>query len=210
MRFKDLTGHCYGDLVVQRRAENQGKRILWECKCVCGNSTTTSGDRLVAGKTKSCGCLRSKTGIENAKKYGFQSTHGMTKTLAFRKWARVVERCSASYHNSARYYDRGIKVCEEWLIFENFYADMGEPQTGMSIDRINNNLGYSKENCRWATAKTQANNRERTRFLNVSGEKIALMDWALSLGIKKNQAQYFFSTLVAIKNSCSSVSLWSE
>jgi len=210
MNFKDLTGKAYGDLVVQRRVENQGKRVAWECQCVCGIMTTTTSDRLVAGKTKSCGCLRLKTGAENAKKYGFKAKHGMTKTLAFRRWAAIIERCSDSYRNSARYYDRGIRVCEEWLVFENFYADMGEPKPGMSIDRINNNLGYNKENCRWATAKTQANNRERTRFLNVSGKKVALMDWADSFGINKNQAQYFFSTLIAIKNNCADVALWSD
>lgn len=74
----------------------------------------------------------------------------------------MTERCKPGSKNRKNYYDRGIRVCPRWLVFENFLADMGEkPAKGLSLDRINNDGNYEPKNCRWATAKQQANNRRR-------------------------------------------------
>lgn len=92
--------------------------------------------------------------------------HGMTGTRVYATWKRLNGRCKNL--NNPKYLDyggRGITVCDRWLVFENFYADMGEPPKGMSLDRYPNNDGnYEPENCRWATPKQQANNRRKRKY----------------------------------------------
>ena len=85
---------------------------------------------------------------------------------------------------------------------------MGDRPTGTTLDRIDVKKGYYKENCRWATPKVQANNRTNTRYLLVNGNKIALMDWAKSLNLKKNEAQYFYTVLKKIEISNQEVLIW--
>lgn len=95
----------------------------------------------------------------------------------------MMERCTNP--NDKRYADyggRGITVCDRWQDPANFYADMGERPTGTSIDRIDNNLGYEPGNCRWATPKTQNNNRRSTRLATLNGETLSLAEWSRRLG----------------------------
>ena len=139
---------------------------------------------------------------------GFSARHGMTNTRIHKIWAGMIERGLPNYKDSHRYYDRGIRVCDRWKIFENFYEDMGEPPIGMSIDRIDVNGNYSPENCRWASPKTQQNNKTNTRYLNVNGEKIPLMEFANKLGIKKSAAQYAYSFIKKMNDLGLNVFVW--
>lgn len=82
------------------------------------------------------------------------------------------------------YGGRGITVCERWSDFRNFFADMGEPTPGLTLDRIDNNLGYSKENCRWATRTQQGRNKRSNRILIVAGESKTMSEWAEATGLK--------------------------
>ena len=97
------------------------------------------------------------------------SKHGLIKSKSYQTWAAMKQRCNNP--NNKHYKDyggRGIGICKEWGQFINFYKDMGEPLDSMSLDRIDNNKGYFKDNCRWATNIIQGRN-QRTRKDNTTG-----------------------------------------
>lgn len=111
--------------------------------------------------------------------------HGLSKTNAHRSWIAMLQRC---YNPKCERFDvyggRGITVCERWReSFANFYADMGERPPSMSLDRIDSNLGYSKENCRWASTKDQSRNKTNSLFVTIGGERRTLAEWAEISGI---------------------------
>jgi hypothetical protein len=103
----------------------------------------------------------------------------MKGTPTYAVWRGLRQRCQNPYHKQfAAYGGRGIKVCERWSSFVNFLADMGTKPPGMSLDRIDNDKGYSKDNCRWATSKEQNNNRRDNRHVTVGGETRTIAEWA--------------------------------
>lgn len=181
MGMIDISGQTFGRLVAIKRVETIRGQAAWLCQCSCGNKTIAPGHDLRRGSTKSCGCLAAELSSQRLKK------HGMTKTRLFRIWTSMISRCG-SKSNSAyeNYGGRGIVVCNEWKNFKEFYdwSIRSGYQENLSIDRINNNKGYSPENCRWTTAKQQANNRRSTIFLTVDGVKKTISEWAELYGIK--------------------------
>ena len=108
------------------------------------------------------------------------NSHGMTKTPEYNSWQGMKNRCFNS--NDKRYSDwggRGISVCDRWLNFENFFADMGlKPSPDHSIDRIDNNGDYSAENCKWSTRVEQANNKSNNRFITIGCVTLNIMQWS--------------------------------
>ena len=169
--FKDMLGLRFTRLaVVARAGSDSNGNAKWHCQCDCGNTTISSGFTLRNGQAKSCGCLTTEQLRARA------PTHRMSNTATYHVWQHMFNRCynpnNVRFH---RYGGRGIKVCERWFSFENFYADMGErPSKAHSIDRADNDLGYSPDNCRWATRKTQDNNSSRTHYVVYHGEKVSL------------------------------------
>lgn len=127
-------------------------------ECDCGNKKVIRKYSVVKGKTKSCGCLQKERASLSSK------IHGHTKHPFYMRWYSMLDRCtnvnSTSYPN---YGGRGIEVCERWsdkeLGFINFIEDMGIPEDKLTLDRINVNLGYFKENCRWADYSVQGFNK---------------------------------------------------
>ena len=151
-KFKDLTGSKFGRLFVINQLEKHiypsgSSRITWNCKCDCGSIIKVRSNSLTSGNTTSCGCLQ----IEKTKERSI--THGMTKSPEYRTWQNAKRRCLNPKSKDYEYYGgRGITMCEEWINdFETFLKDMGNRPKNGTLERINVNLGYCAENCKWAT-----------------------------------------------------------
>jgi hypothetical protein len=152
----DRTGQRYGRLVAVKYVGAQ----KWECLCDCGATCYPHSASLARGHTQSCGCFASE------RRRVANTTHGHRHSRAYTAWVNMRRRCSAGVGDKdyAWYGQRGITVCKRWAKFENFYADMGDPPKGTSLDRKNPNRGYMPSNCRWATAAQQAHNSRVTKL----------------------------------------------
>jgi len=153
----DLTGQRFGRLVVIERAENKGGHAGWLCQCNCGKDVIVSSSSLRRGLSQSCGCKRRE------EISCLRSKHKGTKTRLYNIWQNMLKRCNNPH--SSRYSDyggRGITVCDEWLhdfiAFRDWALTHGY-RDYLTIDRINNDKGYSPDNCRWATVAEQNRNK---------------------------------------------------
>lgn len=151
MKKYNLINKRFGKLTALFRTENIGIQTAYRCLCDCGNFVSVRTTSLACGVTTSCGC-KAKERL---------TTHKMSLTKEYRCWASMKQRCYNK--NNVRYKNYGgrkIFICDRWNKFENFLFDMGSiPTKNHSIDRINNNDGYYKENCRWATRTEQQQNK---------------------------------------------------
>jgi hypothetical protein len=176
----DLVGQRFGRLVVVKRSDD--KKGYWTCKCDCGNVKDICGTSLKNGDTKSCGCYNRECCRIRA------TTHGMANTALHGVWQGILQRCYYSKHiDNAWYSNKGITVCDEWRnSFEKFYewAMNNGYRKGLSVDRIDNNKGYSPENCKFSTPKEQANNRSTNINVTFNGKTQTLKQWAEEYGVK--------------------------
>lgn len=173
-RLKDLTGSRYGNLIaIYRVSMDKHGRSIWLCQCDCGKTSEVMIGNLTSGNSTSCGCKKGKW------------KHGGHGSPAYRSWSHMLTRCNNRKHGGYRSYGgRGITVIPRWRDFSEFVKDMGQPPGDgrFSLDRIDNNKGYSPENCRWATRVQQARNRSDTRMITFRGETKCLAEWVATEG----------------------------
>ena len=175
-------GEKHNRLTIVSVSHKKGTRYYMNCECECGNKAVIREESILTGHAKSCGCYARDLIPKN-------KTHGLWNSRTYAIWISMKQRCKDNVKCEKirkSYTDKCIKVCESWKKFENFYADMGEAPEGLSIDRIDNDKGYSKENCRWATDKEQLNNFSRNRPLTLNGETLNLSQWAEKLGFHRS------------------------
>lgn len=152
-----MIGQRFGKLEVVERVipAKPSKYVRYRCRCECGGETVVYSHHLKSGATQSCGNCR--------------GAKGHSRTPTYKSWESMRRRCTdETHHGHKNYAGRGLRYDPRWERFDNFLADMGERPPGATLDRIDYNAGYSKENCRWATIYTQNNNKRqasRTRGL---------------------------------------------
>lgn len=180
IRPKDLTGYVFGRLTVIAPTDRRvGKYVVWRCTCECGAEHSVSAGSLHNGSSRSCGCLRRDVATTS------NTTHGANRTRGHQSWIQMLNRCRNPRATGFEHWGgRGITVCERWLRFENFLADMGPRPKGLSLERLDNNKNYEPGNCKWATRTEQCRNRSTTTSLTFQGETRCITEWARLLGMR--------------------------
>ena len=202
-RFIDLVGLQFSYLKVLNKSavKSSAGQVRWDCRCACGAHTTVTGQELRTHSTKSCGCMRSVLCAVANTTHG--ATKGRVRTAEHVTWAGMLSRCNnAADKRYDRYGARGIKVCKRWHKFENFLADMGARPAGLTLERRNNNRGYSKANCYWATRSEQMRNTSRTVLLKVKGVTKCQLDWATELGGTRTLIQQRLARGWSVEKAC--------
>lgn len=182
----DIVGQKFGKLTVIKRVENSiHNTSVFLCLCDCGTEKKILSRSLVSGKTVSCGCY-GKSIIYNKSLVHGQSKR-KNKTKEYMAWMNMKNRCYDVKNNHYKSYGgRGIIVCDSWLeSFNNFFFDMGiKPSPKHSLDRIDVNGSYCKENCKWSTNEEQARNKRGNVWLEINGEKLIVQDWAKKFNVR--------------------------
>ncbi|MEX3914918.1 hypothetical protein AB4Y43_01540 [Paraburkholderia sp. BR10872] len=179
---KDMEpGAAFDRLTFLSHLERKRKHLwLGLFRCACGREIEKEITQVRQGAVRSCGCLKIDRTVEASTK------HGMSKTAYYGVWLTMIRRCTDPANDKYKDYGaRGIGVCERWMKFENFLADMGKRPAGASIDRQDNDIGYQPGNCRWATPTQQANNTRKNVFIERHGRRQTVAQWARELGLNE-------------------------
>lgn len=181
---KPMIGKVFNKWTVLEEVKKENQKCKhYKCKCLCGSISVSSGDHLRMGRSKQCiSCA--------AKKHGFH------KHYLYQTWSHMKQRCEQSQNPAYKHYGgRGITVCDRWQEIKNFIEDMGErPSRNYSLDRIDNDKGYYKENCRWATHAEQMSNTRSNRFITYLNETKTLTEWARYFGVHQGNLAVYLKT----------------
>lgn len=174
--LKNEIGNTYTRLTVLSRADNtKNGTARWLCQCSCGNKTIQFGTVLRLGTVVSCGCYIKET----------KTKHLSCFTKEYKSWQSMKDRCHNKKSKDFKNYGaRGITVCDKWINdFPAFFKDMGDRPKGYSIGRIDNNKGYSPENCQWESPLQQSNNTRKTRLITHNGKTMSISAWAREFNV---------------------------
>lgn len=186
-KYKIQVGDRFDRLVVEEdlgvRPERPGavvRRRMFRCKCTCGSTVVVAGSYLWQGRTRSCGCWHD----DRARMLNFK--HGDFGTPLYSKWVYMKARCRGYNARSRRdYVERGITMCKVWQSWPAFkkWALSSGYRDGLTLDRINNDKGYSPSNCRWATVTQQNNNQRKTRWVMTPQGRMSFADAVRFFGV---------------------------
>lgn len=163
-KFIDRTGHKYGRLtVIGRTTGLRIDKVYWECGCDCGSYVSVVSGDLATGHSMSCGCLNKE----------IITKHGGWNKSSYNTWRAMIRRCNNINDKDYKNYGaKGVTVCAQWMEYNQFVADMGEPTGSETLDRIDPIDGYYPDNCRWASPTQQIRNqRPKTHKYGVAGIK---------------------------------------
>ena len=180
-KYLDYIGTKHGRLTILAITKKPNIKPQFHCFCECGNQKFIEIYNIT--RTHSCGCY----GKDFQKRFitHGQSGNAQQRTPAYKAWVYMRDRCYNTKSWKYKYYGgKGVTISDEWQSFENFYRDMGQPQKGMTLDRMDVNGNYEKTNCRWATREQQAANKTSNYYLFLEGEKIHLSEAARKYSIK--------------------------
>lgn len=181
-KIKDITGEKFGRLtVIEFAGYGTSNKTQWKCLCECGNEIIVKTNSLRTGHTRSYGCLEIETKRECSK------THGLRYDPLYSTWLNIRDRCNNPNNSHYKWYgEKGIKMCDKWNDFREFYdwANNNGYVKGLSIERIDNSLGYCPENCKWIEFKDQAKNKTSNYQIEFEGELRTIADIARITGIK--------------------------
>lgn len=185
-QLKDITGRRFGRLIAIEfcgiRLFGLQKKSVWKFRCDCGKVVDLCTSNVKCGYTKSCGCFRVEVATKKAEIHGHSRVKNRSKTYGI--WCSMRNRCfDQNVKSFPRYGGRGITVCERWLKFENFLADMGEKPDRKTLERKDNSKGYEPGNCKWATRIEQANNCRTNRRVKFHGLNLTMAQWGRKTGI---------------------------
>ena len=200
-KINNLTGKKFNRLLVIKYSHsNKNGRAMWSCICDCGNSVIVCGHELLELKTQSCGCWNRESTSKRFKTHGYANGADGKKKPLYMIWHAMLERCRNINNKSYKNYGgRGIFPDKSWIKFENFRNDMETSyeehlkiygRRNTCLERINNNKGYSKSNCKWATQREQANNRRGNRLILFKGETKTLSMWAEKINLSPKTLWY--------------------
>ena len=182
------SGMRFGRLLVLCENEKSPKgRRMFLCRCDCGTEKSIVGSDFSSGNTSSCGCLQKDRTRQASTKHGQAANKFRGKVPPeYQAWLSMIARCENPKNKSYKDYGaRGITICERWRhSFINFLKDMGTRPNGMSIDRLDNDKGYDKDNCAWRGKLEQAYNRRATLRISFNGETHTLLEWAEKTGMQ--------------------------
>lgn len=196
-RYDSMINSKFGKLLVIEVVRERGDRARVACKCECGAKKVISASSVLTGNTRSCGCMNNKS-ARAARKL----THGHRHHPLYKTWNNIIHRCHDEKRKDYKYYgQKGIFACDEWRFgvdgmhpFLVFLRDMGEKPEGATVDRIDNSLGYSKDNCKWSSMSEQSRNTGKNVWIHLPGESLILKDFCSVYGFNKDTLSYRVST----------------
>lgn len=203
-RFRDLIGQKFNKLtVIEYVGKTKNGVSKWKCLCDCGKIIIVSGGNLKNGNTKSCGCFKIQKSKENLK-LGPKSLiiHNLSNSRTYHIWENIIQRCTNPKNTNYKYYggrNPPIAVCDKWNpktggSFKNFLTDMGECPEGLSLNRIDNDDGYYKENCRWVLSADNNKNKRNNIMVPFNEKFLCLKDYCKELNLNYKVILWRIST----------------